>query len=171
MITIRDKTGNGDTIKTISDLPIASLADIYMRNKNFSSNNMEDFLNIISYFKLDIDNINRVPYTPYWDFLDEVANNIDTGKWTMHPYMWKTYIMNASYTPMTEHAVQQRCDALRNRCIKTLEDSGLPVNGMKNRYLLLHWCKHQNAWQDILSVIKTMIELNQLFSKKGNTNA
>lgn len=148
------------------NLPVAELADIYMRNKWSREGNIDDLLEMMKYIQISIDNINKVPYTPYWDFLMEVANNIDSGKWVMHPYNWKTYIMNANYLPMTEQAVTQRCNALRARCIQILETHGAPVDGLKDQRLLLIWLRQPNAFQDILSVMKTMVELNKLFSKK-----
>lgn len=146
--------------------PVAELADLYMKNKWSKTGNIDDLLEMMSYIHIDIDNIRKVPYTPYWDFLTEVANNIDSGKWVMHPYNWKTYIMNANYVPMTEQAVMQRCNALRARCIQILEAHEAPVDGLKNQRLLLIWIRNPNAFQDMLSVMKTMVELNKLFSKK-----
>ncbi len=160
MLTIQIK-GKEDGV-----LPVAEIEDIYSRNQYRVDKNIDDFTEMLSFINIDIDNIKKIPYGPYWDFLDEVANNIDSGRWTMHPYMWITYIKNANYLPMPEQAVNQRCDALRNRCIKILDAHGYPINGMCNRYLLLIWARHNNSFQDILSVIRTMVELNKLFSKK-----
>lgn len=150
--------------------PIAEVADLYMKHKYGRGGDIHDLLKMIKYININIDDINKVPYTPYWDFLMEVANNIDSGRWVMHPYNWKTYIMNANYVPMTEQAVEQRCNALRARCIQILESHGAPVDGLKNQRLLLIWIRNKNSFQDILSVMKTMVELNKLFSKKDIGN-
>ncbi len=163
MITIKESD------KDIEET-IAKFANIYVKNANLSTKHIEDMFEILDLITIDIDNMRFIKYDPYWDFLDEVANNIDSGKWKMHPYMWKQYILNANYTPLTGQAAQQRCSALRARCVKILEDSNLPVNGLKNRYLMLRWTRNPNAYSDMISVIKTMIELNKLFSKKGNNS-
>ena len=142
------------------------IVNLYYRNNLKVNPSMHDILELMSFITLDFENIEHVRYRTFWDFFDEVANNIETGKWRMHPYMWKTYIMNASYTPMSASDVEKRHDALRNKCINMLRESNLPIGKLSNRQLLLRWSRNPNGFQDILSTVKTMVELNKLFSKK-----
>lgn len=147
--------------------PIPEIAGIYFRNKGKTFHSVEDTLDLLELVKIDINNIRRNPYAPYWEFLEEVVDNIATGKWKSHPYNWKPYIMNASYLPLAEHDIDRRSDALRNKCINMLRDLNLPIGELNNRQILLKWIRNPNGFDDIMSVVKTMIELNKLFSKKG----
>jgi hypothetical protein len=99
--------------------------------------------------------------------MDEVLNNIATGKWTMHPYQWKPYIVNATYLPMSEQDIEKRSRKLQTQCINMLRERNLPTTNLNHRQLLLIWVRNPNGFQDILSTVKTMVELHKLFSKKG----
>lgn len=148
--------------------PIPEIADIYNRNKNRLLYSIEDVLSLLELVTVDVTCARRNIYAPYWDFLTEVANNIETGKWSMHPYMWKPYILNATYVAMPEKSIDARQKALREKCENILRGSNIPVNGTDaNKQLLLKWIRNPNGFQDIMSVVKTMIELNSLFSNKG----
>lgn len=151
----------------VNESDFALVADVYLKNRNRSIHSIDDVLDLIKVVKLDIDNIERVEYQPYWDFMDTVANNIKTGKWTAHPYVWPTYIMNADYKSMSDKDIDVRVNSLRNKCINMLKDNNLPTGSNCNRQLLLRWVRNPNGFQDIMSVMKTIVELNKLFSKKG----
>jgi hypothetical protein len=147
--------------------PIPEIADIYNRNKGRVIHSIADVLDLADLVKIDINAIKRIPYAPYWDFLTEVASNIETGKWAMHPYMWKKYILNATYLPLPEKAIDEREKALREKCQNILRGMNVSVNSPDaNKQLLLKWFRNPNGFQDVMSTVKTMIELNNLFTGK-----
>lgn len=150
--------------------PVPEIAELYNRNKNRKDFLIEDILAITDLFTIDIDNIKRVPYAVYWDFMMEVVSNIDTGKWTMHPYMWKRYIVNATYVQMTVNEIDKREKQLRDKCIEILKKNNISsVGPMTGNQLKLKWVRNPNGFLDILSTLKTMIELKNLFYNQENS--
>ena len=153
----------------MADKDICTFLEIYEKDKDNSNPSIENVLAVLDSVNFQIDSC--VATSPaYWEFMSSIVSNIETGKWTMHPYMWVSYVAAAGpdESCMNDSKIREQQKALSNECINMLRRLKIPQHGFGNKTMLIHWMRNPNGFQDILATVKALIDLNNLFSKKGN---